>query len=367
MTFEQKTVDAILEVIEPGPIERLAKELASAIFRDPCRFLSTEDAAVLRKGVGDAVGHDVVRAYGTPERLAQINFEDMLKERDRRVAAEQEVIRLKAELKSTVSRFVDTQASLHASEAACDANFKKYKNACDAVHDLDIKYATAQSEIRELSIRALNAEGDLGALKASHFELRDRLLLKITNQRARINYLEGATHHACGTPLTVARQQLEAEKATTAELRGIVETLRSDIKKHESVRHLGKPEELLKLQQEMFSIRMLLRAWGYSNFDNMAQTILGEFEDAEVAQNIDKKDAMRWRALLLSARIRALGSAGIENDRDGYAHLGMEIWTIYPTDTTADAYIVAQENKLGKEWLIKYADIMIEVLEGKHK
>ena len=36
----------------------------------------------------------------------------------------------------------------------------------------------------------------------------DQLREKVENQRQRIVYLEGATHHACGTPLTLAREEI---------------------------------------------------------------------------------------------------------------------------------------------------------------
>lgn len=48
-----------------------------------------------------------------------------------------------------------------------------------------------------------------------------------------------------------------------------------------------------------------------------------------------QRDAKRWRALLGSARIRILGSAGFDatahpGENPDYRHFGMEIWTHYP-------------------------------------
>lgn len=57
-------------------------------------------------------------------------------------------------------------------------------------------------------------------------------------------------------------------------------------------------------------------------------------------------DAERWRGLLRSARIKPYGSAGLSND-DNYAHLGLELWTVFPETT---------DNRLGVEWLTRYAD-----------
>lgn len=64
-----------------------------------------------------------------------------------------------------------------------------------------------------------------------------------------------------------------------------------------------------------------------------------------------QRDAERWRGLLASARIRVLGTAGIPAEGDGYAHMGIEIWTKHhsfennPTPINADL-------------LCQYADIM---------
>lgn len=69
-----------------------------------------------------------------------------------------------------------------------------------------------------------------------------------------------------------------------------------------------------------------------------------------------KVDAARWRALISSARIRALGSAGLYADtrykkHQGFAHLGLELWTEH-TD------VLAAERETGVLWLTAYADIM---------
>jgi len=279
---------------------------------------------------------------------ARKNFDEVLDERDKRIFAEHEVSRLKLELKASVSKYVETDACLIAAKSEAAENFNKYKNACEAVSDLDITHAKAGSQIRRL-------ERDLETYKGIKAKLEE----KIKNQRERINYLEGATHHACGTPLTVALENLEAEQAKTAELRGIVEKLREDLKKPVV------DEEKMKLRSEMFSIHMLLGAWGFSNFDNAAQRIVEKFDDHEVAWRTDRRDATRWRAVLSSARVRPLGNSGLCQDTlapKGYAHLGLELTTTcsYPHE------VLECENKIGKEWLIKYADIMLEVLEGKH-
>jgi hypothetical protein len=47
---------------------------------------------------------------------------------------------------------------------------------------------------------------------------RNEALEKVVNQAARIRYLEGATNHACGTPLTEARQKADKYKMLVQEL-----------------------------------------------------------------------------------------------------------------------------------------------------
>ena len=54
---------------------------------------------------------------------------------------------------------------------------------------------------------------------AKELELdRNKALAKIANQAARIRYLEGATNHACGTPLTAAKEEADKYKMIAREL-----------------------------------------------------------------------------------------------------------------------------------------------------
>lgn len=83
-------------------------------------------------------------------------------------------------------------------------------------------------------------------------------------------------------------------------------------------------------------------------------------ESGRQASQGDANDAARWRALLNSARIRPLGSAGIRVPEERhYAHLGLELWMVFGKSLTDEAQRVrlAEENALGREWLIGYADI----------
>jgi len=71
-----------------------------------------------------------------------------------------------------------------------------------------------------------------------------------------------------------------------------------------------------------------------------------------------RQDALRWRAFIGSARLRMFGSAGlVEPQPEYYAHMGMEIWTKYGRP---GEYDFTEENKVGIEWITKYADIAIE-------
>lgn len=81
----------------------------------------------------------------------------------------------------------------------------------------------------------------------------------------------------------------------------------------------------------------------------------------DVKEGIEQmaKDAERWQALLNSARIRPLGCAGISEAMPrNYAHLGLELWTVFGRDYSAEMVEqLDRENAMGREWLTKYADI----------
>lgn len=89
----------------------------------------------------------------------------------------------------------------------------------------------------------------------------------------------------------------------------------------------------------------------------------------------DAADAARWRALLASERIRPQGSAGLTSEvapsgepYNGYAHIGLEIWTKYGRDYSPELLDAMDEgNALGREWLTKYADIAIQAQAGDAK
>lgn len=58
-------------------------------------------------------------------------------------------------------------------------------------------------------------------------------------------------------------------------------------------------------------------------------------------------DALRWLAVIGCARVRALGSAGLEKEyTDGYAHIGLELWTHHE----------AESSDISIDWLSRFAD-----------
>lgn len=77
-----------------------------------------------------------------------------------------------------------------------------------------------------------------------------------------------------------------------------------------------------------------------------------------------QRDAKRWRALLGSARIRILGSAGFDatahpGENPDYRHFGMEIWTHYPN-------WLHEKNEYGIDTLTQYADAMLAAAPRPH-
>lgn len=79
-----------------------------------------------------------------------------------------------------------------------------------------------------------------------------------------------------------------------------------------------------------------------------------------------EQDALRWRAVIGCARVKALGSSGLSSDFDPYgnphgnnAHVGLELWTMHDAGT----------EELGVRWFNKFADkavaVMLAKVEGK--
>ena len=65
-----------------------------------------------------------------------------------------------------------------------------------------------------------------------------------------------------------------------------------------------------------------------------------------------QSDARKWRLFTGAARIRVLGTAGLAGNRNGYAHMGFEIWT------TSEAHpMVANEKVRSLEMLDKNLEI----------
>lgn len=98
-----------------------------------------------------------------------------------------------------------------------------------------------------------------------------------------------------------------------------------------------------------------------NNFREIAETSTGTAitpaaPDKKLTDDV-QRDAKRWRALLGSARIRILGSAGFDatahpGENPDYRHFGMEIWTHYPN-------WLHEKNEYGIDTLTQYADAML--------
>lgn len=72
--------------------------------------------------------------------------------------------------------------------------------------------------------------------------------------------------------------------------------------------------------------------------------------------NADAEDAAKWRALRGSARITAVGSAGLGTPWKGnYAHVTLNFWNIYPEG--------GDDGGVGAAWLDKYVELTRKVQE----
>lgn len=71
-------------------------------------------------------------------------------------------------------------------------------------------------------------------------------------------------------------------------------------------------------------------------------------------------DAARWRALTQCARIRVTGSAGFgtPSGREGYRHVGLEIWTQFSAPTIALSEMLDQQRADAVAKLVEFTDIV---------
>ena len=71
-----------------------------------------------------------------------------------------------------------------------------------------------------------------------------------------------------------------------------------------------------------------------------------------------REDAERWQAVIGCARVRVLGSAGLDPNstyyREGYAHIGVELWTQHP----------APREEWARQELTKFADVARALAHG---
>lgn len=63
------------------------------------------------------------------------------------------------------------------------------------------------------------------------------------------------------------------------------------------------------------------------------------------------RDAARWRATVGCARVRVLGSAGLDQSTDPYAHIGIELWTRYDME--------GRDCSFDRERMTQFADFAV--------
>jgi len=79
-----------------------------------------------------------------------------------------------------------------------------------------------------------------------------------------------------------------------------------------------------------------------------------------------KVAADKWNALMSIARFRPLGCAGIIESRDdGYAHLGLEMWTQFEYDSPNEETNINEKasHERGIEWLERFVKVAGENLK----
>jgi hypothetical protein len=86
----------------------------------------------------------------------------------------------------------------------------------------------ALKHIEEYSTEEINAAVDLRHKLATALVERDEARKKTERQRERIAYLEGATHHACGTPLSKAIKERDEARAELADWQDSAKNVRKE-------------------------------------------------------------------------------------------------------------------------------------------
>lgn len=112
----------------------------------------------------------------------------------------------------------------------------------------------------------------------------------------------------------------------------------------------------VKVNLEMVSDACLDRYCEISDLDTLFL-----YEIRKIAREAKRArkstSAQRWDALLSSPAIRILGQSNVTKNpsESGYAHFGMEIWSIH-----SGRYYGSEESAYGRDVLTAYADIMIK-------
>ncbi len=108
------------------------------------------------------------------------------------------------------------------------------------------------------------------------------------------------------------------------------------------------PETLAKLQIDTLQIMVEDYEKAIDRLTKDSNKLAQMLVDKEAEVERLTEDAERWRAIIGCARVRVLGSAGVvEPKPEGYAHIGVELWTHYP----------AGSEPMAVEHMTKFADL----------
>ena len=158
------------------------------------------------------------------------------------------------------------------------------------MNEIITDYLDAKQLADRLTELELRSTSELARLERERDEARE----KINRQANRIRYLEGATNHACGTPLSVAlRERDEARKHLEEETkfhhRTHIELIQTQCK-------------LLDMEMQRDEAREKLSAAWQSLRDSQDEVLRLTFENRELSQSIEGWEN-KWKcAIDMAAR-----------------------------------------------------------------
>jgi hypothetical protein len=157
---------------------------------------------------------------------------------------------------------------------------------------------TLERELAETERLRFGADADRRRLRAEV----ERLTAKIGNQADRIRYLEGATNHATGTPLSQAIARAEKAEAELAEAKLERETIaQSSLRSLEAyIDKLKQFAERAERAEAEIAEWSVLNLWGGTP-DFIHEFIKGQQARIHRCQDLEADNA-KWQKLLLMSR-----------------------------------------------------------------